>query len=185
MAGDTPFQTLGPFFDFALVYPGGQRLVDTKTPGTRIVIDGSVVDGAGDPVPDALVEIWQADAVGRYHHPLDERTRADSEFDGFGRSGTDARGCFRFETVMPGPVPGPGATAQSPHVLVSVLGRGLLTRLVTRIYFEGDPTLADDAILRLVPEGRRQTLIARRTGDARYTFDIHLQGANETVFFDV
>lgn len=186
MSNLTPFQTIGPFFHYALPYEGGDALVTGETLGQRITIEGTVVDGAGVPVPDALVEIWQANAAGRYHHPEDARDPAiDPAFDGFGRTPTDADGRFSFATVKPGRVPGPRGTLQAPHVLVSLLGRGLLTRLVTRVYFDDEPSTAEDPILALVPAARRSTLVARRMTDARYRFDIVLQGERETVFFDV
>lgn len=185
MAGQTPFQTLGPFFHFALPFPGGDTLVTERTVGDRIVLGGMVRDGGGAPVPEALVEIWQADAAGRYNHPDDEREAPDPAFDGFGRVSTDAEGRYAFTTIRPGRVPGPGGHLQARHVMVSVMGRGLLTRLVTRLYFEDDESAADDPILQLVPAARRDTLIARRDGDRRYRFDIVLQGEHETVFFDV
>lgn len=186
MSGQTPFQTLGPFFHFALPFPGGETLVTEKTVGERIVLKGVVRDGGGAPVPEALIEIWQADAAGRYNHPDDDRDAPpDPAFDGFGRAATDAEGRYTFTTIRPGRVPGPDGRLQARHVMVSVMGRGILTRLVTRLYFEDDESAADDPILQLVPAGRRDTLIARRHGDGRYRFDIALQGERETVFFDV
>ena len=134
---------------------------------------------------DALVEIWQADACGRYRHPLDpQHGGADPAFRNFGRASTDDNGRFAFETVLPGVVRGPGGRPQAPHILVSVTARGVLTRYVTRLYFDGDARNADDPILQLVPAARRQTLMAVRAGDNRYAFDIRIQGAGETVFFD-
>lgn len=187
MADETPFQTVGPFFEFALVYPGANRLVNERTRGTRIVVSGAVLDGAGMPIPDALVEIWQADAGGRCHHPDDSRDAPapDPEFNGFGRSATDAQGRFVFETIRPGRVPALDGRLQAPHILVSVLGRGLLTRLVTRMYFEDEASTLEDPILALVPAERRGTLIARGDGHGRYRFDIVVQGERETVFFDL
>ena len=194
--GQTPSQTVGPFFHYALPWPGGADLVGTEQIGARpelvppdhmqlaspaqkppvegrvIEIFGRVLDGAGHAVPDALVEIWQADGEGRY----------GSGFIGFGRCATGEDGGYRFRTVLPGRVAGPGNSLQAAHVAVGVLGRGLLKRLVTRLYFDDQPGLDDDPILALVPEARRATLIARGQGDA-YRFDIHLQGADETVFF--
>ena len=186
MSRETPFQTVGPFFHYALPYSGGETLVDAGTLGQRIVIEGTVFDGSGVPVPEALVEIWQANASGRYNHPGDQRdVPLDPAFDGFGRTPTDGAGRYAFTTVKPGRVPGPNRTWQAPHVLVGLLGRGLLTRLVTRVYFDDEPSTADDPILTLVPEGRRSTLVARRVEGGRYRFDIVLQGPGETVFFDI
>jgi len=182
----TPFQTVGPFFDFGLAYANGNQLARDGVAGRRIAIEGRVIDGAGAGLPDALVEIWQADAHGRYRHPEDNRhTAADPAFDGFGRTPTDREGNFRFDTIMPGRVPGPDGTLQASHVLLSLLARGVLTRYVTRIYFENDPALSDDAILQLVPEARRSTLIAARAGEHTYRFDVVIQGPGETVFFDI
>jgi protocatechuate 3,4-dioxygenase alpha subunit len=186
MAGLTPFQTLGPFFAFALPFPGGETLTDASTPGTRIAIEGRVRDGAGAPVPDALVEIWQANARGQYRHPADpQHTLAGDPFDGFGRTSTDDDGRFSFTTVKPGPVPAPRGGTQAPHIVVGLLGRGIQTRLVTRIYFEDEPANAADPILGLVPAERRPTLLARRAAADTYQFDIVVQGPRETVFFDV
>ena len=182
----TPFQTLGPFFHCALPYGDGETLVTGDTRGERVVIEGTVRDGEGAPIADALLEIWQANAAGRYNHPDDVREAPiDPAFDGFGRTPTDAAGRFSFVTIKPGPVPGPEGRTQAPHVLVGVLGRGLLTRLVTRIYFADEPANDRDPILELVPAGRRSTLIARKEAEGRYQFDIVLQGNGETVFFDV
>ena len=137
-------------------------------------------------MPDALVETWQADGNGRYRHPDDRRAQpVDPTFSGYGWAHTRADGGFTFETIKPGRVPGPDGGEQAPHVLVSVMARGILTRFVTRMYFEDEASNAQDAILALVPEARRQTLIARRSGEGRYRFDLVMQGPGETVFFDV
>jgi protocatechuate 3,4-dioxygenase alpha subunit len=182
----TPFQTVGPFFDFGLIIPGGETIAGPSASGRHIVVEGTVRDGAGDPLPDALVEIWQADASGRYRHPADEHGGAtDPSFHGFGRVPTGDDGRFTFTTVMPGRVRGPDGTLQAPHVMVGVLARGVLTRLVTRMYFEDEPANTDDAVLALVPDGRRATLVAVRSGQDHYRFDVVLQGKGETVFFDV
>ena len=173
----TPFQTLGPFFDFGLTEAGAEILVDDPIEGRGIRIEGTVLDGAARPVPDALVEIWQADASG--NHP-----RPGSTFRGFGRCGTNDEGRFSFRTVVPGRVAGPEGL-QAPHLLVGVMGRGILTRLVTRIYFDDQPSNAEDTILRLVPADRRESLIARTVAKDLYRFDVVLQGERETVFFDV
>jgi protocatechuate 3,4-dioxygenase alpha subunit len=151
-----------------------------------VTIAGTVRDGAGDPLPDALIEVWQANAAGKYAHPVDEQTAPiDPACDGFGRVATDELGRFEFSTVIPGRVPGPNGSLQAPHLAIGLLARGLLTRLVTRLYFDDAPANAEDAVLALVPAGRRSTLLAKREADGRYRFDIVLQGAGETVFFDV
>ena len=186
MAGLTPFQTLGPFFDFGLVIKDGDVVCQPGAAGKHIAIEGTVRDGAGDVLPDALIEVWQANASGKYRHPADSQDRPiDPACDGFGRVATDVHGTFRFRTIVPGRVPGPDGTLQAPHLAVGILARGLLTRLVTRLYFEDEPANGEDPILALVPAGRRSTLIARVIEPGRYRFDIVLQGPGETVFFDV
>jgi protocatechuate 3,4-dioxygenase, alpha subunit len=186
VAGLTPSQTVGPFFDFGLEYEGGEIVAGDAAQGRHIIVEGSVRDGVGDAVTDAVIEVWQANAAGRYKHPLDDReTPLDPACGGFGRTPTTGEGRFAFRTVQPGSTPGPDGTIQAPHLLVSVLARGLLTRLATRIYFENEPANADDPVLVLVPAERRDTLIARQVEPDRYVFDIVLQGPGETVFFDV
>jgi protocatechuate 3,4-dioxygenase, alpha subunit len=182
----TPYQTVGPFFHDGLACPEGATLATELTVGTRIRIEGTVLDGEGAPVSDAVIEIWQANAAGRYLHPSDRRELPlDPAFDGFGRAPTDDDGRFTFMTVKPGPVPGPDGSMQAPHLAVSVFARGVLTRIVTRLYFEDEASNGTDPILALVPPSRRGTLIAKRTADGVYRFDIVLQGQGETVFFDV
>lgn len=192
----TSSQTVGPFFAPALLRKDAIRnvLVQPETGGERIRIEGCVLDGDGVPVPDALVEIWQANAHGRYNHPADRGPAAlDPSFLGFGRSGTDPDGSYWFETVKPGPVAFDRERLQAPHICVTVFSRGLLNHLVTRLYFEDEPTNALDPVLQCVPADRRTTLLARRvptinrggTAVAVYRFDIILQGANETAFFNV
>jgi protocatechuate 3,4-dioxygenase alpha subunit len=192
MPGLTPSQTVGPFFEIGLVPAayGFRPLIDSivaspETPGDHIVIEGRVLDGDGAGVPDAMVEIWQADHKGRYAHPDDGRPLASNSFRGFGRSGTDENGAFRFETIKPGATPGPNGTTQAPHINVSVFARGILKRMFTRIYFPNEPLNRSDPILALVPAERRDTLVARPDpSDAkRFRFDIRLQGGDETVFF--
>jgi protocatechuate 3,4-dioxygenase alpha subunit len=184
--GVTPSQTVGPFFHLALPFAGGTRLVRPNTAGTPVVIEVTVLDGAGAPVPDALIEVWQANAFGRHAHPDDRQDRVlDPTFDGFGRAATNELGRFTIETIKPGPVPGPGGESQAPHLLLGVFARGILTRLVTRLYFGDEPSTETDPILRLVPPERRGTLIATLAGENRYRFEIVLQGDSETVFFDV
>lgn len=209
--GQTPWQTLGPFFHYALPWKGGADLVGASAMGARpelmpaahdllhaaaargavtgevIGIEGRVLDGAGEPLPDALVEIWQANAAGRYNAASDGRPDAplDPAFLGFGRAATGEDGVFRFRTIRPGRAPGPGNTLQAAHIGVGVLGRGVIKRLVTRLYFEDGEGLEEDPVLALVPPARRSTLLARRAADGAWRFDIRLQGEHETVFFDV
>ena len=167
MPGLTPSQTVGPFFHIGLVVPGGDRLADESTVGRLVAVEGGVADGAGQPLSDALIEIW------------------NPSLKAFGRVATDASGRFAFTTVMPGRVPGPHDSWQAPHLVVGIFARGVLTRLATRMYFDDDGANREDAILALVPAGRRGTLVAKPIGADRYRFDVVLQGKNETVFFDV
>ena len=186
--GHTPWQTVGPFFHYALPWEDGGILAGAQTRGERIEIVGAVFDADRRPVDDAMIEIWQANAQGRYRHPDDRRCgpAVDPHFIGFGRAPTDKDGIFRFSTVRPGRVPGPGDSLQAPHIAVGVLGRGLLPRLATRLYFADSPENRDDPVLSLVEEARRPTLLARlEPGTTNvYRFDIVLQGAGETVFFE-
>ncbi len=186
--GPTPSQTVGPFFHGGLVREGLNVLVTPQVQEERIRIEGHVYDGDHRPVSDALVEIWQANARGRYRHPADGRpVPLDLAFVGFGRSGTDEAGSYWFETIKPGPVPFQGETLQAPHINVAVFARGLLDSLMTRLYFEDETANHADPVLRRVPEHRRATLLARRLpveGKAVYRFDIVLQGDDETVFFE-
>jgi protocatechuate 3,4-dioxygenase alpha subunit len=182
----TGFQTVGPFFEVMLRSRLPLEMVRPETAGERVVIDGVLTDGGGEPIPDALVEIWQADAAGRYAHPADPRhDAADPSFCGYGWQHTGESGRFTFHTIRPGAVAGPSGQLQAPHILVSVMARGILTRFVTRLYFEGEPANDRDPTLALVPAARRHTLIARRADDGRYRFDIRMQGPGETVFFDL
>ena len=189
-AGLTPSQTVGPFLAIELPWPDGPRVVPPDTPGA-IVITGIVLDGAGQPLPDALVETWQADPDSRFDHPDDPRGAARpavAAFRAFGRSATDADGRYQIVTLRPGPLPAPGGGTEAPHLDVSVFARGLLDRVVTRIYFPDEATAnAADPVLRSVDPDRRDTLIARPAdgGPGDFRFDVHLQGEHETVFFDV
>jgi protocatechuate 3,4-dioxygenase alpha subunit len=189
----TPSQTVGPYLHIGLTQGAygaheifSATLADPGLPGTHVRIEGRVFDGEGNVVPDAVIEIWQADAAGRYAHPADGRLLASNSFRGFGRCPTDKDGGYAFDTVKPGSVPGPGNNTQAPHINVGVFSRGLLKRLFTRIYFSGDPANAADPILALVPADRRDTLLAKPDAakPGLFRLDIHLQGANETVFFD-
>jgi len=194
--GITPSQTVGPFFKYGLT-PNGKyqwndafshNLVTADTSGERIRIEGRVFDGDGQPVSDCMLEIWQADAQGRFSDPKDKRALPNSVFRGFGRSGTDANGDYAFDTIKPGPVPDPDGRAQAPHILLAIFARGMLLQNYTRIYLDGEAANAADPVMALVPIERRGTLIAKRqpgNGSAVYRFDIRLQGDNETVFFDV
>jgi protocatechuate 3,4-dioxygenase, alpha subunit len=182
----TPSQTLGPFFHDALLDEDRSELVTPDHP-EAIRIEGTVYDGAGEPVSDAMVEIWQANEAGRYNDPRDVREDLplDEGFSGFGRSGTDAGSTFSFVTVKPGRVPLPNGGMQAPHIMVSVFARGLLERVVTRIYFPDEQEAnANDPILSSVEDlGLRRTLVAHEEGDS-LRFDIHLQGENQTAFFE-
>jgi protocatechuate 3,4-dioxygenase, alpha subunit len=183
----TTSQTVGPYFTIGLDLLSRNQIPSPGIAGERITIQGQVVDGDGQPVPDALLETWQANAEGRYIHPEDLQTESDTaEFFGFGRIPTDENGCFRFTTIKPGPVPGPEGTMQAPHIVVSVFMRGLLTRLITRIYFFGDPRNEKDYVLNLIEPARRNTLVAKPATEDKSMFiwNVNLQGENETVFFD-
>jgi protocatechuate 3,4-dioxygenase alpha subunit len=185
----TPSQTIGPFFAIALPWPDGPQVVAETTPGA-VVVTGQVTDGAGEPVPDALVETWQAGPDGSFAHPGDPRPARDSgqpPFRGFGRCPTDAAGEYRIVTLRPAALPAGDGRTQAPHLDVSVFARGLLDRLVTRLYFPDESALNDqDPVLSALPvRSRLATLIARRGAGGEYRFDIRLQGEGETVFFDV
>ena len=184
----TPSQTVGPFFHDALVDEDRSKLVVTSHP-RAVRIEGTVYDGAGEPVSDAMVEIWQANEAGRYHDPTYERgdLPPDPEtFSGFGRSDTVKGGKFSFVTVKPGPVPGPGGSPQAPHIMASVFARGLLKRLVTRIYFPDErESNARDPVLSSIEDPEfRTTLVANGEGGV-LRFDVHLQGDNQTAFFEL
>ena len=185
MSGLTPFQTIGPFFEVLLRTRIASRQTADAVSGTGITVEGKVYDGAGDPVVDALIEVWQADGQGRYDHPDVDGSSSDPQVFGYGWCETDQDGRFRFETVKPAAVPAPDGGRQAPHILVSVMARGVLTRLITRLYFDDEDANASDSILQLVPQERRRTVIATMVDTATYRFDIRLQGSGETVFFDV
>ena len=209
--GQTPWQTVGPYFHYGLPWKGGADLVGKSDMGARpdlfaeehyvlnvsaptgtpqgqvIEIAGRLIDGDGKPVADAMVEIWQANAAGRYASADDSRPDVplDPHFIGFGRAATSAEGTYRFRTIRPGRVPGLGNSLQAPHLAISVFGRGLLKRLATRLYFADGEGNDIDPILSLVPQERRDTLIAIKGADGVWRFDIVLQGKRETVFFDL
>lgn len=172
----TTSQTVGPYLHIGLTWLITEKLAPAGVPGKRISIEGRVLDGDGKPVNDALVEIWQADSKGRY---------GGKRFRGFGRSATDDAGGFRFYTIQPGRVPGPGGKLQAPHIGVQVFMRGQLKQLVSRIYFPGESSNAQDPVLALVPAARRATLIAKRgRKPGVLEWNVILQGKDETVFFD-
>jgi protocatechuate 3,4-dioxygenase alpha subunit len=196
VTGITPSQTVGPFFKYGLT-PSRQyawndaftaNLVTPDASGERIRVEGTVYDGDGAPVPDCMLEVWQADAQGRFSDPQDQRALPNTAFRGFGRCGTDGEGRFSFDTIKPGSVPDPDGKPQAPHLLLAVFARGMLRHLYTRIYFDGEAANGSDPVLALVPADRRATLIATRqpgNGGAVYKLDLRLQGGEETVFFDV
>jgi protocatechuate 3,4-dioxygenase, alpha subunit len=192
----TPSQTVGPYFKYGLT-PNGDydwndaftgSLITPDASGERIRVEGRVFDGEGQPVSDAMLEVWQADAQGRFADPQDKRALPNAKFRGFGRCGTDANGAYVFDTIKPGSVPDPDGEPQAPHILLAVFARGMLRHFYTRIYFSDEAANAGDPVLALVPADRRATLIATReggNGNAVYRLDLRLQGDGETVFFDV
>jgi protocatechuate 3,4-dioxygenase alpha subunit len=181
----TPSQTVGPYLHLGLTDARSiSRVAGDGVKGERLWLTFRVLDGEGVPIPDAMIELWQADSDGNYPHPA---SSVDSTaFGGFGRLATGEDGSCMFETIRPGFVQGPGETVQAPHINVSIMGRGILKRLSTRVYFAGESANASDPVLALVPENRRATLLARqdpaRTGN--WIFDVRLRGEGETVFFD-
>lgn len=209
--GQTPSQTVGPFFHYGLPWKGGADLVGKSDLGARpdlmpeahyvlnlsspsgtpegesIELTGRVLDGKGAGIPDAMIEIWQANAAGRYRSVDDARedVALDPHFIGFGRAATDEDGRYRFRTILPGRVPGFDGGLQAPHIALSVFARGVIKRLATRAYFAGSAGLESDPVLALIPPERRDTLIARDEGQSVWSLDIHVQGERETVFFDL
>lgn len=178
----TASQTVGPYLRIGLIYGHQNDLIQDETAGEQIKISGMVLDGNGDPILDAMVEIWQADASGIFNHPNDPmREEADPNFRGFGRAET-RKGGFEFNTIKPGSRDG-----SAPFINVHVFARGMLIHAMTRIYFEDEAANAADPVLNAVDAERRATLIATREntdGTPVYRFDIHLQGEKETVFFE-
>jgi len=195
---ETPSQTAGPYVHIGLMpnFVGvhgahaedlGGRMINDKTKGERITIEGRVIDGGGEPLRDCVVEIWQADAAGLYPSPSESRGTADPNFTGWGRAAADPQsGGFRFETIKPGRVPFPDGRMQAPHLSLWIIARGINVGLNTRLYFgdEAEANAADPILARIEQRSRVQTLIARRNGN-RFALDIHLQGPDETVFFDI
>jgi len=184
----TTSQTSGPYFLIGCHWLNCENLATEGVAGERITVHGYVVDGDGIGVPDAMVEVWQANSHGKYAHPEDKQEKPlERGFHGYGRILTDTRGAFRFTTIKPGSVPGPGSSQQAPHLAISVFMRGLLKRLTTRMYFPNDERNASDPILNVVEPSRRSTLIAKTSaGSPRaLEWNVILQGTNETVFFDL
>ncbi len=183
----TASQTVGPFFRIGLESMFIPVVAGPEVPGEHVTIHGRVLDGDGKPIPDAVIETWQADAQGNYANldDLMDRERPPI-FTGFGRAPTDDDGQFTLTTIKPGRVPGPGVSLQAPHLVVLVFMRGLLLHLVTRVYFPDEASNMEDPILGLVPPERRATLIARKASaeEGVLEWDIVMQGENETVFFD-
>ena len=178
-------QTVGPYLHIGLTWLNTSKIASPGVRGERVTIQGRLIDGEGAGVGDGLIEIWQANADGKYAHPEDRQKKPlEKGFRGFGRIPTDAKGVFRFSTIKPGRVPGPGGKLQAPHLSVTVFMRGLLKQLSTRVYFPGDPANTQDPVLKRVPAARRATLVARRKGRGVLEWNIVLQGKDETAFFD-
>jgi protocatechuate 3,4-dioxygenase, alpha subunit len=178
-------QTVGPFLHIGMAWLVTRDIAGRGVKGERVSVEGRLLDGDGVGVADGLIEIWQANAHGKYAHPEDQQKKPlERRFRGFGRIPTDPDGGFRFTTIKPGAVPGPAGKAQAPHLVVAVFMRGMLKHLATRMYFPGDPANGADPILQIVPAARRATLIAQKKGKRALHWDINLQGRAETVFFD-
>jgi protocatechuate 3,4-dioxygenase alpha subunit len=181
----TAAQTVGPFVSIGFEKASVPDVAPVGVAGERVVIAGKIFDGDGQPVTDAVIETWQANSYGKYAHPDDTQEKLlEENFRGFGRVLTDAQGGFRLTTIKPGKVAGPDGKEQAPHITVVIFMRGLLKHLMTRIYFPGEVANADDPVLSHVPAARRATLIATKSADGVLQWNVHLQGANETVFFD-
>jgi protocatechuate 3,4-dioxygenase alpha subunit len=169
----TTSQTIGPYWHL-LLDESWADLTRFGAAGDMIFLSGRVIDGAGNPLTDACVEIWQASPA------------AAENFTGFGRAATDDGGVFRFKTIKPGPLPGPGNSLQAPHLALTIFARGLLFHLSTRVYFAGDPANENDPILGLIEDpARRATLLAKEVTAGEWLMDVRLQGGDETVFFEI
>jgi len=181
----TSSQTVGPFLSIGFDALAVDALAAEGVSGERVAVQGRLLDGDGKGVSDGVIELWQANAYGRYASPEDPQNKpVEPGFRGFGRILTRSDGGFGFTTIKPGRVPGPGGTQQAPHLAVTVFMRGILKHLLTRMYFPEEPANAQDPVLKLVPADRRPTLVARRTSAEALEWNIVLQGRDETVFFD-
>jgi protocatechuate 3,4-dioxygenase alpha subunit len=183
----TTSQTVGPFFSIGCTRMNQADLAAPGVSGERVIIEGRLLDGDGVGIPDGLIEVWQANAHGKYNHPEDDQDKLlEPSFKGFGRIPTDDNGSFRFTTIRPGAVPGTGGKMQAPHIAVSVFMRGLLRRLVTRIYFPDEPANANDSVLNLAEPARRGTLVARKIEGRPgiLEWNVVMQGPDETIFFN-
>ncbi len=181
------WQTVGPFFRIGLERLFEADIAGLDAAGERIAIEGRLLDGDGVAIPDAVIEIWQANAHGKYAHPADTQGKpVETGFRGFGRLPTDEQGCFRFTTIKPGPVPGLNGEAQAPHLVIGLMMRGLLRGLFTRAYFPDEPLNSSDHVLNCIEPYRRATLMLRPSSEHAnlYTWQIHMQGDRETVFLD-
>ena len=190
MRKETPSQTVGPFYAIGMTRTPMNVMAGETTQGQRIRIEGQVLDGDGAAIPDVLVEIWQANAYGRYNHPEDKQEKPlDPSFTGWGRSGTGDKCFYSFETIKPGPVPGNDDSVQAPHINFVIFARGMLVHAYTRMYFADEPANDSDPVLNSIKnKRRRRTLVATpgmESDKTVYRFDIRLQGENETVFFDM
>lgn len=184
----TTSQTVGPYFKIGMRWLADVNLAGADVPGERVEIRGRIVDGDGVPIPDAVLEIWQANASGKYAHPEDTQSKpVVPGLSGYGRVYVDANGSFCIRTIKPGAVPGPDGKEQAPHLLISIFMRGLLKRLVTRIYFPNEPRNGEDYVLNLVEPERRATLVAKPVAGqpGALAWNVFMQGPDETVFFDI
>jgi protocatechuate 3,4-dioxygenase alpha subunit len=186
---ESAWATVGPFFHSVLPWKDGGEMASPETKGERITILGRVLDAEGKPINDAMIELWQANAAGRYAHPEDEGpAELDASFQGFGRVAADADGRFTVNTIKPGRVRALGNSLQAPHIEISVFARGVLKRLVTRLYFAGEPANEQDPVIALIEDDkRRSTVMAMRDPEnpGHWHFTLNLGGPDETVFFDV
>jgi protocatechuate 3,4-dioxygenase alpha subunit len=186
--GWTPSQTVGPYLHIGLDWLNTTELAAADVAGERCIIQGQLTDADGAPIPDGMIEIWQANSFGKYDHPLDQRDLPiEKNFAGFGRTPTDAQGCFQFSTIKPGRVPAANGVMQAPHILVGIFARGLIKQLVTRIYFPGDDHDADPVMMH-IPAERRSTLIAKALDEqpGLYGWNVAIgSGQHETVFFEL